>query len=66
VGENLAVGLQVDAGWFVQEAPDPKGLQSVAEVTLDGPEGCRFGDVAAIAWSEVERDLQRAVWPAPA
>ncbi len=66
VGEGLAIWLQVEEGWYVQGAVDPKTQQTVASVALEGAEGRCLGDVAPIAWSEVERDLQRAVWaPAP-
>lgn len=66
VGEGLAIWLQVEEGWYVQGAADPKAQQTVAGVALEGAEGRCLGDVAPIAWSEVERDLQRAVWaPAP-
>jgi hypothetical protein len=65
VGEGLAIWLRVEEGWYVQGAADPKAQQTVAGVALEGAEGRSLGDVAPIAWSEVERDLQRAVW-APA
>jgi len=54
------VCLRLEEGWFVQDSPDGKVLQTVHGVALTGTERT-LGDLPAIAFSEIERDLQRAV-----
>lgn len=54
------VRLQLEEGWFVQDSPDGKALQTVLGVALTGTERT-LGDLPAIAFSEIERDLQRAI-----
>jgi len=44
----------------VQDSPDGKALQTVLGVALTGTERT-LGDLPAIAFSEIERDLQRAI-----
>ena len=45
------VRLRLGAGWFVQDSPD-------------GADGSTLGDLSPVDFSEIERDLQRAVRPA--
>ncbi|MET3178119.1 UNVERIFIED_ORG: hypothetical protein ABIC43_001273 [Variovorax guangxiensis] len=52
--------LVLEEGWFVQDSPDGKELQTVRGVVLDGKEGT-LGELPPIAFSEIERDLQRAI-----
>ena len=61
-GRRLCV--QLEEGWFVQDSPDGKALQTVRAVVLDGTEGT-LGDLSPIAFSEIERDLQRVIRDAP-
>lgn len=61
-GRRLCV--QLEEGWFVQDSPDGKALQTVRAVALDGTEGT-LGDLSPIAFSEIERDLQRVIRDAP-
>jgi hypothetical protein len=60
-GRRLCV--QLEEGWFVQDIPDGKTLQTVRAVALDGTDkaGGTLGDIAPIAFSEIERDLQRVI-----
>lgn len=55
--------VQLDEGWFVQDSPDGKALQTVTSVALDGPEKSvgTMGDLPPVVFSEVERDLQRVI-----
>ncbi len=64
-GRRLCV--QLDEGWFVQDTPDGKTLQTVRAVALDGTDttGGTLGDISPIAFSEIERDLQRVIREAP-
>lgn len=52
--------LQLEEGWFVQDSPDGKELQTVRAVALDGTEGT-LSELPPIVFSEIERDLQRAI-----
>ncbi|EJL73248.1 hypothetical protein PMI12_03537 [Variovorax sp. CF313] len=56
--------LQIEEGWFVQDSPDGKELQTVRAVALDGTEGT-LGDLPPVVFSEIERDLQRAIRDTP-
>jgi len=58
------IRLLLDEGWFVQDSIDGKDLQTVDTVTLDGAEGT-LDALSPIVFSEIERDLQRAIRPAP-
>ncbi|MEZ2294556.1 DUF4132 domain-containing protein [Variovorax sp. RCC_210] len=75
-GRRLCV--QLEEGWFVQDVPDGKALQTVRAVALDGTDSARatqatqatqaiqanrgtLGDLPPIAFSEIERDLQRVI-----
>lgn len=64
-GRRLCV--QLDEGWFVQDIPDGKVLQTVRAVALDGTDktGGTLGDLSPIAFSEIERDLQRVIRGTP-
>ena len=58
------IRLRLAVGWFVQDSPDGAELQTVQSVALDGADGSMLGDLSPVDFSEVERDLQRAVRPA--
>lgn len=55
-----SIRLMLEAGWFVQDSPDGKELQTVRAVALDGTDGT-LGELPPIVFSEIERDLQRAI-----
>jgi len=48
----------------VQDSADGAELQTVQSVALDGADGSTLGDLSPVDFSEIERDLQRAVRPA--
>jgi hypothetical protein len=65
--KSLAGGLrlcvQLEEGWFVQDVPDGKALQTVRAVALAGTDATAgtLGELSPIAFSEIERDLQRVI-----
>lgn len=52
--------LQLEEGWFVQDSPDGKDLQTVSAVVLDGADAT-LGELTPIVLSEIERDLNRVI-----
>jgi hypothetical protein len=52
--------LQLEEGWFIQDGPGAKELQTVSAVVLDGAEAT-LGELTPIVLSEIERDLNRVV-----
>lgn len=60
-GRRLCV--QLEEGWFVQDIPDGKALQTVRAVALDGTDATAgtLGELPPIVFSEIERDLQRVI-----
>ncbi|QNK70287.1 DUF4132 domain-containing protein [Variovorax sp. PAMC26660] len=52
--------LQLEEGWFVQDSPDAKVLQTVSAVVLDSTDAT-LGKLTPIVLSEIERDLNRVI-----
>ncbi|MGJ7527146.1 DUF4132 domain-containing protein [Variovorax sp. GB1P17] len=52
--------LQLEEGWFVQDSPDGKELQTVSNVMLDSAEAT-LDELTPIMLSEIERDLNRVI-----
>jgi hypothetical protein len=61
------VRVQLEEGWFVQDSPEGKALQTVRAVALDGTDAQKgaLGDLPSVVFSEIERDLQRVIREAP-
>ena len=61
------VRVQLEEGWFVQDSPEGKDLQTVRAVALDGTGAQKgaLGDLPPLVFSEIERDLQRVIREAP-
>jgi hypothetical protein len=60
---RLRLSVQLEEGWFVQDVPDGKALQTVRAVALAGTDATAgtLGELSPIAFSEIERDLQRVI-----
>ncbi|RQO53572.1 DUF4132 domain-containing protein [Variovorax sp. KBW07] len=60
VAGGRRICLQLEEGWFIQDGPGANELQTVSAVVLEGTDAT-LGELAPIALSEIERDLNRVV-----